>query len=75
MIDNRIIVRVQEDLAALIHESWVITDSLWLVFFNRFSSRIRLWYIISPYEERVRTIVAVWAPILMGLEEGRLPVW
>ena len=30
--------------------------------------------VLSPDEELIRTLVAIWAPVLMWLEESRLPM-
>ena len=75
MVDHRIVVGIQEDLVSLIHVSWVISHSKYrLAPPQRLAILVLLRFVFSPYEELVRTLVSIWAPKLMGFEEGRLPM-
>lgn len=77
MVDYRVVMRIQENLVALIHVPWMAvyifrgtSGALSLAF----ALLICAGFKIPPFEETVRTVVAVRASELMRLEESSLRV-
>ena len=76
MVHHRIVVRIQEDLVFLVHVSRVVTYTIFrLALSQELAPIVLLWFVFSPYEEFVRTLIPIWTPILMGLEKSGFSMW
>ena len=70
------VVGIQQNPITLVHKAGVIADTKYrLSPPYRLAILILLRLILSPDEELIRTLVAIRAPVLMGLEERCLPMW